>query len=130
MTRPLVLLTLAAAVFAASATAGPPPPPSPIAVTHTRPIAGHSFTGLTVLGGVGGRRIENATCIGTIGLRTLPEHAARFYSSAVRGVAAITCTWQIPAGTSGKTFHGEAEITVAGAPAGALEDAGAGWVIR
>jgi hypothetical protein len=105
----LVLLALAG-VLPASVAAVPPSIHAHIAVTHTRPVAGKVFTGLTAT--PADERIATMTCDSTIGRKTLRGRLSRFYASGVAGPAAVTCGWKIPPGAHG-TLSVQADVTTA-----------------
>jgi hypothetical protein len=127
MTRPLVLLVAAAAVFASSAAAEVPPPIyTGIAATHAQPVAGHTFTGITVTNT--GQRINRVTCDARIGNKSLHGQQLRYFTRLVVGPNAVTCSWSIPAGASGKTLHVIVDVVMGGFTSEA--DSSASWRIR
>lgn len=127
MTRPLVLLVAAAAVFAASAAAGPPAPPyTGIAATHAQPTAGHTFTGITVTNT--GEKINRVTCDARLGHKALHSQVLRYFTRLVVGPNAVTCSWSIPAGASGKTLHVIVDVVMGGFASEA--DSSASWQVR
>ena len=96
----LLAAVIAAGVLAATAAAGPPPPLlAHIAVTHARPVAGHTFTGVTIT--PVGTTIENVTCPARIRHANLPARKQRFYDGDF-GLIAIACSWHVPASARGK----------------------------
>jgi hypothetical protein len=100
----LTLAVVAAAVLAATAAGVPPPQVAHIAVTHLRPVAGHTFAGVTVVpvteAGAPPTTIENVTCPARIRAANLRARKQRFYEEGV-GLVAITCTWHVPASARG-----------------------------
>ena len=70
-----------------------------IAVTHARPFAGRTFTGVTVT--PVGTTIENVICPALIRHETLHARKQRFYERDF-GLIAITCSWDVPASSRGK----------------------------
>lgn len=90
-----------AAVLLASASAGPPPPPlAYVAVTRAQPVAGQSFTGVTVTPR-GTSSITSVNCDATIHGSNLHGRVQRFYAEGVGGPAAVACGWRIPANAPG-----------------------------
>jgi hypothetical protein len=107
MTRPLVFLVAAAAVFAAAAAAGPSPQHEAfVGATRAQPVAGALFTGVTVTSR-GVSKINRVSCDAKIGHTPLHARQLRYFTRgtvgpAIVGPAAVTCSWQIPTGASGK----------------------------
>jgi hypothetical protein len=110
----LTLTAAAAAVVVLAATAGGVPPPvvAHIAVTHLRPVAGHTFTGVTVVpvtqAGQPRTTIQNVTCPAQIQGVNLRARKQRFYEHGV-GLVAITCSWHVPTSARG-TFSTQVAV--------------------
>lgn len=101
-----VIVGGAATHFLTTASAGPPAPlAARIAVTRVDPVAGKLFTGFTAISV--GWHIRQVQCDARIGPKLLPGRLRRFYSanSAIAEPAAVSCSWQIPADTGGKTLR-------------------------
>src|SRR5262245_40268936 len=99
------IAAVATALVLASASAGPPPPPLTLhfGVSRQQPIAGKTFTGLTITDSE--YAITDVHCgYANIGARSLRSHFQRFYSDTVEGPSAVSCGWRIPAHTAGKTL--------------------------
>jgi hypothetical protein len=108
MARSLVPLVIAAAVvFAAAAAAGPPPQHEAfVGVTRAQPVAGTLFTGVAVTSR-GVSKINRISCDAKIGHTPLHARQLRYLTRgtvapAIVGPAAVTCSWQVPRGASGK----------------------------
>jgi hypothetical protein len=92
-----------AALLAAQATAIPPPLKVRLAVTNVRPIAGKTFTGITVINLQS--QIMGMVCEATVGHKVLEGRVHRFYAPGAPAPAALTCSWHIPAGSKGKLLR-------------------------
>lgn len=88
-----------AAVLSVGASGDPLPATPHIAVTHARPVAGHSFVGVTITPNT--TTIESVSCPATIGHKTLQGHRQRYYDGDF-GLIAITCSWHVPASARGR----------------------------
>jgi len=97
MFRLVGAFAVVAAVLVASAGAVPPPPVAHIAVTHLRPVAGHTFTGVTI---TPLSTIVNVTCPARVDGKEIRARKQRFYEPGV-GLVAITCSWRVPASARG-----------------------------
>ena len=109
-----------AALFLARASAGPPPPIIVhFAETHEQPVAGRSFTGISIT--YLSTRIRWVRCYAKIGSKGLSERQQRFFSRGIEGPAAISCSWDIPASARGRlTAHAVAFAGFAAPPQGSL----------
>ena len=106
--RTLLAITVAAVascLLLTTASAGPPPPLiAHIAVTHTRPVAGHRFTGLTVTSAsTTASTSKKVSCDAVVVNRAnLRAKRQKFYEEGVQGgPAVVTCSWKIPASARG-----------------------------
>lgn len=97
----ITLTAVLAGVLATSASADPPPTAlAHFAMTHTRPVAGRTFTGVTVTPAA--ESIWYVTCDATLRGTTLHGRVRMFYADDVPGgPAAVTCSWRIPAKARG-----------------------------
>jgi hypothetical protein len=95
----LIVLMLVVVGGTSAAATTPPALLAEFGVTHARPVAGQSFTGLTVTP-LNGARISSLSCDAHLGRKTLHGHVLRYYGS--EDVTALTCSWRIPAGSGGK----------------------------
>jgi hypothetical protein len=85
------------------ATPAPLPPPTKFAqvgFAHARPVAGRSFTGLTVTP-LNGATIQRVVCDGLVRGSTLRGRKYRFYAATTPGPSAVTCGWKVPAKVRG-----------------------------
>jgi hypothetical protein len=95
---------VAAALVLTTASAGPPQAPLHVGVSRQQPIAGERFTGLAITDSA--YRITDVRCGDVyIGSKSLTGRFQRFYAPAVGGPSTVTCNWQIPANTSGRTLR-------------------------
>ena len=93
------LVAVVTALVLTNALAGPPAPRPLIGATHAQPVAGQSFTGLTVAR-TDRWRIHSVTCHASLHGKHLVGRAQKFYGA--KGIATISCTWAIPTGTTGE----------------------------
>jgi hypothetical protein len=103
------VMAMAAALLIANASAEPPVPILVrIAATHTRPHAGHAFTGITVTNL--GTQIATVRCNVHLGGKFLSARDQRFYSSSTRWPDAVSCTWQIPVGAKRRIVRATVQV--------------------
>jgi hypothetical protein len=123
----IVIAAIAAALVLTSASAGPPPQPEfHFGATHAKPIAGKSFTGITV--GYIATSIEGVRCHASIGGKELHARQERFYEAGIAGPEAVSCSWQLPKAAAGKHLRAWAR---AYNPDGGFEGSGyAAWLVR
>jgi hypothetical protein len=103
MTRLAVILAIvSAAVLTATAGADAPPPRvANVSTTLLQPVAGHTFTGVTVVPlHQPGVVVSDVTCPARIRGTTLTARKQRFYTPGV-GLVAVTCSWHVPASARG-----------------------------
>jgi hypothetical protein len=124
------LASVGAALVLASASAVPPAPHLvSIAATHEEPLAGRSFTGITITSNPG-TQIIDAHCSARAGRKLLRGRLQRFYASTVSGPAAVACSWQMPANGSGKILRATAYVLTAQEPNGFSRSAPFSWRIK
>ena len=93
------LAAAVAAIALTSALAGPPAPIPLFGASHAQPVAGQTFTGLTVAR-TDAWPIRSVACHASLHGTHLVGRAQKFYGE--NGIATIACTWVIPAGTQGE----------------------------
>jgi hypothetical protein len=99
-----------AGCFLAAAHAGPPPPADVrITSVHHRPVAGKTFTGVTITS-LDTWGIATVTCDMMVGHKALQGHERAFYADGITGAAAVSCAWRIPARAAGKLLHGSISV--------------------
>jgi len=102
--KPL-LIALAALIVAvgvpASSTAGPLTS-ADVAYSHSRAVAGHWFTGLTISASpLDQASITSVDCGVVLRGKYIYARLKKFYAQGVSGPVAITCSWKIPRGAHG-----------------------------
>lgn len=112
----LVLTLLGVALVAAAAPARSTPPTllALFGATHAQPVAGQSFTGLSIIP-QGDTHVFAVSCDARLSRIKLHARARRYYLPGARTVA-VTCSWRIPAGAQGKSLRlsGESMTTTGG----------------
>jgi hypothetical protein len=107
MTRIGLSLAVVALFVAAATPAESGPPPAPLVrfgATHAQPVAGQSFTGLSITP-VNGTRISAASCDARLGHKTLKARVLRYHSNVGAQPVAVTCSWTIPSGSQGMSLR-------------------------
>ena len=107
--RTLALLVAGAitATNLATATAGPPAPLLVrFVVTHERPIAGKTFAGLAIIViDPTSTRLDRVLCDAQVANNRLRARRQVFFAAPSSRVAAIVCSWQVPAAGGGKRLR-------------------------
>jgi hypothetical protein len=97
-----VAALLGALVIRTNASAGPPPPhPALFGATHSPPVAGQSFAGLSIIP-LQGAYIFTVSCDARLGRKTLHARVLRYHPIRGNKPLAVTCSWRIPGGAQGK----------------------------
>ena len=122
----LAVFIVAVGVPAASSAGPPAPLLITTAAAHAQPVAGHTFTGLTITP-VSPARISSVDCGATLRGKFIAARLERFYAQGVAGPAAVSCSWKIPHGAHGwlKTWTGASVKTSLG-----THGLGAAWRIK
>lgn len=105
---------IAALILTAASAGSPRTSAVSFAVAHDSPVAGRSFSGLIMTNL--DTRVTQVRCVGKIGGKPVRGRLHRFYSSVVGSPVAVSCNWQIPAGTGGKRLDARAYAFIAHGP--------------